>query len=109
MQLVPISPLWINSPIVNPPYSHIAIIANTLDIGQASAANLMAINVITVGRSGICKRIAGVKRREKRKRKKRRVQNKQILEKKRLLSKWMKNSIISIPLMLVMLMQMITD
>ena len=85
------------------------IITNVPDTGQASAANLMATNAITVGRSGISKRIAKVRRRERIKRRKRRVQNKQIMEKKRLLSKWMKNSIILIPSMLVTLMQMITD
>ena len=64
MQLVLVSLSQIDSPIVNPPYDHIAIIANMPDIGQASAANLMATNVITVGESGISKRIAGVRRRK---------------------------------------------
>ena len=103
MQLVLVNPSLIDSLIINPPYGHLAIIVDVLNTGQTNAINLMATDVITVGISGICKRIAGVKRREKRKRKKRRVQNKQMLEKNILLSKQMKNSIISIPLMLVRL------
>ena len=83
MQLVLVSLLQIDSLTVNPPYSHFVIIANVLDTGWASAANLMATNAITVGRSGISKRIAGVRRRERKRRRKRKVQNRWIMDKKR--------------------------
>ena len=73
MQLVLVNPLLIYSLIINPPDGHIAIIANMLDTGQASAINVMATNAIIVGRLGISKRIAGVRRREGKKRRKRRV------------------------------------
>ena len=75
MQLVLVSLLEIDSLTVNSPHGHIVIIANVLDTGRASAANLMATNAIIVGRLGISKRIAGVRRRERIKRRKRRVQN----------------------------------
>ena len=83
MQLVLVSLLEIDSLTVNPPYGHIAIMANALATGRASDANFMATNAIIVGRLGISKRIAGVRRRERKRRRKRNLQSRLIMEKKR--------------------------
>ena len=83
MQLILVSLLEIDSLTVHPPYSHIMIIANTLDTGWASAANLKATNAIIVGRLGISKRFAGVRRRKSKRRRKIKVQSRWIMERKR--------------------------